>query len=83
MSSVKALRSGNVDAMRAAINRPLCGDQKAMTPERIIKIVQLKGEFTVTRRYRDDALRSRVMAMIKAGLLRRVPHRDCLMVKLP
>jgi hypothetical protein len=40
------------------------------TPERILEIARLKGEFTVSLRYRDDWLRRRCHKLKKKGLLR-------------
>ena len=51
-------------------NRKQEQDRKEMdTPERILKLAKIKGEFRVSLRYRDDWLRERCFMLKKAGLL--------------
>ena len=59
----------NQEAMNAPIRRPLCSDDKPMTPQRIIDIVKAKGEFTVTWHYRNDNLRRAVSRLCAAKVL--------------
>jgi hypothetical protein len=66
---IKPIDLTNADAMNAPIHRPLCADNKPMTPRRILDITKAKGEFVVTWHYRNDALRRVVSRLCAAKAL--------------
>lgn len=68
---IEALRVRSPDVMEIPIPRPRCGDARPMTPQKILKIIEVKGYFEVAWTTRNSELSERCRDMVKAGLIRR------------